>query len=82
MATTRKLHQTTKLLVLIDPKLLRAARQIYREYCAARPDIIDRPSGVVINQATYQAKVIFSSKPILLPQEYFVPLSQIENDDL
>ncbi len=68
------------LLVLIDPTLLRAARQIYRAYCEAHPSQTKRPTGVAVNQLNYQGKVLFSSQPVLLPQECFIPLSQIESE--
>jgi len=66
--------------VLIDPSLLRAARQVYRAYCETHPNTAKRPTGVAVNQLTYQGKILFSSHPVLLPQEYFVPLSQLESE--
>ncbi|MBW4637661.1 MAG: hypothetical protein KME05_05385 [Gloeocapsa sp. UFS-A4-WI-NPMV-4B04] len=65
---------------MTDPTLLKAARQIYRTYCEVHTKIIKRPTGVAINQLTYRGKLLFSSKPILLPQECFIPLSQIESE--
>ncbi|WP_250124015.1 hypothetical protein [Chroococcidiopsis sp. CCMEE 29] len=79
-ATAKKLDQTINLLVLIDPTLLRAARQIYRAYCETHPNMVKRPTGVAVHQLTYRGNIIFSSKPVLLPQEYFVPLNQIESE--
>jgi hypothetical protein len=66
--------------VLVDPALLRAARQIYRTYYEVHPDLIQRPLGVAINRLNHRGKLIFSGKPILLPQECFVPFSQIESE--
>ncbi len=65
---------------LIDPTILRAARQIYQIYYEVHPELVQRPSGVAINRLTYRGKLIFSSKVILLPQECFVPFSQIESE--
>lgn len=65
---------------LIEIVFLRAARQIYLSYYAVRPHMVKQPSGVVINRSTYRGKLLFSSKPILLPEECFVPLSQIESE--
>lgn len=65
-------------LELIDSTLLKAARQIYRTYCEVHPHMAKRPTGVAINRLTYRGKLLFSSKPLLLPEECFVPLSQIE----
>ena len=64
--------------VLLDPALLRAARQIYRTYYEVHPDQQQRPYGVAIDRYTYRGKLIFRSKVILLPQERFVPFSQLE----
>lgn len=66
--------------VLLDPSLIRAARQIYRTYYEVHPDVIQRPLGVAIDRYTLRGKLIFSGKPILLPQECFVPFSQIESE--
>jgi hypothetical protein len=66
--------------VLIDPAVIRAARQIYRTYYEVHPELIQRPLGVAINRFTLRGKLIFSGKPILLPQECFVPFSQIESE--
>jgi hypothetical protein len=66
--------------VLIDPALVRAARQIYRAYCEAHPSNAKRPTGVAVNLVNYQGKVLFANQPVLLPQECFVPLSQLESE--
>ncbi|MBD2742084.1 hypothetical protein [Coleofasciculus sp. FACHB-1120] len=66
--------------VLLDPSIVRAARQIYRTYSEVHPDRIQRPLGVAIDRYTYRGKLIFAGKPILLPQECFVPFSQIESE--
>ncbi|MCA1994342.1 MAG: hypothetical protein LDL41_20180 [Coleofasciculus sp. S288] len=64
--------------MLLDPSLLRAARQIYRTYYEVHPDHTQRPSGVAIDRYTFRGKLIFRSRPILLPRECFVPFSQLE----
>lgn len=64
--------------ILLEPTLLRAARRIYRVYYEVHPDIEQRPYGVAINRYTHRGKLIFREKPILLPQECFVPFSQLE----
>lgn len=61
----------------LDPTLIQSARQIYETYFAVHPDI-ERPLGVAINRITHRGKIIFSGKPILLPQECFVPFELIE----
>lgn len=66
--------------ILLDPALLRAARQLYRNYYEVHPDLVQRPLGVAINKLNYRGKLIFSGRPILLPQECFVPYGQIESE--
>lgn len=65
---------------LIDPAVIRAARQIYRTYYEVHPEITQRPLGVAIDRYTHRGKLIFSGRPVLLPQECFVPFNQIESD--
>lgn len=62
----------------LDPTLIRSARLIYETYFAVHPDI-DRPLGVAINRITHRGKIIFTGKPVLLPQECFVPFELIES---
>jgi len=64
---------------LLDPSLLQSARHIYRTYYEVHPEQVQRPLGVAIDRVTHRGKLIFI-KPILLPQECFVPLSHIESD--
>jgi len=70
----------TDFTALLDPELVRASRQIYTTYYEVHPGLIQRPLGVAINRFTYRGKLIFSGKPVLLPEECFVPFSQIESD--
>jgi hypothetical protein len=65
---------------LIDPAVIRAARQIYRTYYEVHPEINQRPLGVAIDRYTHRGKLIFTGRPVLLPQECFVPFNQIESD--
>ncbi len=70
---------TSEYSALLDPALLQAARQIYRTYYEVHYNQVQRPLGVVLHRVTYRGQLIFKSKPILLPQECFVPLNQIES---
>ncbi|MEO0457186.1 MAG: hypothetical protein AAF152_11500 [Cyanobacteria bacterium P01_A01_bin.114] len=63
---------------MLDPALLKAARHIYRTYYEVHPEVIQRPIGVAIGRSNYRGKLIFGDKPVLLPHESFIPLSQIE----
>lgn len=65
---------------LLDPLLLEAARQIYRDYYEVHPDQVQRPIGVAIDRFNYRGQLIFNKKPILLPQECFIPINQIDTD--
>jgi hypothetical protein len=63
---------------LIDPSILQAARQAYRLFIETNSNPERLPTGVVVSRYTYKGKWVFSLRPILLPEEYFVPLNQIE----
>ncbi len=64
--------------VLLNPELIRAARHIYRTFYEVHPEIVQRPIGVAIGRLNHRGKLVFGDKPVLLPQECFVPFSQIE----
>ncbi|QYX31371.1 hypothetical protein [Sphaerospermopsis torques-reginae] len=64
---------------LVDPTVIKAAGQIYYTYCEVHPEIVGQASGVAISRVTHRGKVIFTQQPILLPQECFIPLQQIES---
>ncbi len=70
--------ESVSLSALLDPALLQAARSIYRTYYEVHPDETQRPIGVALDRFNLRGKLIFGLKPILLPRECFVPLSQIE----
>ena len=63
---------------LLDPALLQAARHLYRSFYEANPDVVQRPSGVALNRYNHRGKLIFGRKPILLPQECFIPFEQVQ----
>lgn len=65
---------------LLDPALLRAGQDIYSCYCQINPDRDRRrqPIGVAMNKLNYRGKLIFSSYPILLPQECFISVDRLE----
>ncbi|MEY2977534.1 MAG: hypothetical protein ACO3NK_01690 [Prochlorotrichaceae cyanobacterium] len=65
---------------LIDPAIVRAARQIYRQFYEAHPEMTQRPVGVALNRYNYRGKLIFGKRPILLPEECFVPLEQVQSE--
>ena len=66
--------------VSLNPALVRAAREIYRVFCEVHPEVIQKPSGVAIGRLNYCGKLVFSDRPVLLPEECLVPLSQLEPD--
>ena len=65
---------------LFDPALLRAAKDMYVLYCQINADSDRRrqPIGVAMNKRTHRGKLIFSSYPILLPEECFISTQQLE----
>ena len=65
-------------MVFLDPILIQAARNIYRNYSSLNVPADSPPTGVVINRDNHRGQIAFSSKPILLPRECFIPLRQIE----
>lgn len=65
-------------MVFFDPSLIKAARNVYRNYCSIGFTADTKPMGVVINRDSHRGQLAFRSKPILLPRECFIPLKQIE----
>lgn len=63
---------------LLNPALLKSARQIYRTYYEVHPEDMQRPIGIAISTKTHRGKLIFGDRPVLLPSECFIPLNQIE----
>jgi len=64
-----------------DPTLLKAARNIYQNYCRIHNNkITNQPLGVAIDPKKNRGQLVFTGTPILLPGEFFVPLKQIENE--
>jgi len=66
--------------LLLDPKLLRMARRIYRSYCVLHPRSSRQPLGIAIHKETHRGQLMFNNKPILLPGECFVPVKQLETE--
>jgi hypothetical protein len=77
-AAATNVADSVSLSALLDPALLQAARFIYRTYYEVHPDEVQRPIGVALDRFNLRGKLIFGTKPILLPRECFVPLTQIE----
>lgn len=65
-------------MVFFDPTLIKAARNIYRNYCNLNIPSENRPMGIVINRDNHRGQLAFRPKPILLPRECFISLKQIE----
>ena len=77
---TNQFRPKTGIPVLLDPGLLKAARQIYHNYSRLRSKINKVPVGVAIDRQTHRGQLIFAKKPILLPRENFVTLDQLESE--
>ncbi len=54
-----------------------SARDTYERYCATHIEP-QQPLGVAVDRNTNRGQIIFSERPVLLPHETFVSLSQIE----
>jgi hypothetical protein len=65
-----------------DPTLLRSAKRIYRTYRVLHSKINRHPQGVAIHRDSHRGQLIFKTKPILLPGEYFISLKQLESETL
>ena len=63
---------------LLDPELIQSARQIYQAYYEVHPGDPRRPTGIAISRRHGRGKLIYTDRPILLPQETFIPLDLIE----
>ncbi|MGY6528329.1 MAG: hypothetical protein ACXITR_00215 [Cyanobacterium sp.] len=65
---------------ILDPTMLRAAKEIYETYCKFHVTLDSQPLGVAIDKKTYHGQLIFQKQPILLPWENFIPIYQIISD--
>jgi hypothetical protein len=52
---------------MLNPALLKSARQIYRTYYEVHPEDMQRPIGIAISTKTHRGKLIFGGRPVLLP---------------
>ena len=65
----------------LDPVLLQEARKIYQTYCLLHNNRLEkRPVGVAIDPKTYRGQLVFGNSPVLLPEECFISLKQIEKE--
>lgn len=64
----------------VEPSLLRAARQIYRNYLDTHASHLPRPLGVAINRYDLSGKLV-CKHAIFLPQECFVPIEILESTE-
>ena len=64
--------------MFLDPKLIQAAKIIYRTYYDSRSHIERKPLGVALNKETFKGQLIFGERPILLPGECFININQME----
>jgi hypothetical protein len=71
--------ETNKSIDLLDPNLLKSARQIYYNYRYFHRQLKKKPVGFASDPNTYKGQLLFTKSPILLPCEYFVSVAQIES---
>ncbi|WP_229638569.1 hypothetical protein [Waterburya agarophytonicola] len=67
-------------MTFFDPSLIKAARNIYRNYYSLDVPTDTPAMGVIINRDSHRGQLAFKHKPILLPRECFIPLKQIESE--
>jgi len=65
---------------LLDPNLLKAAKEIYHTYRHFHIKVNKPPIGVAIDRKTHRGQLLFTKRPILLPWENFIPIHQIESE--
>ncbi|HBQ97310.1 MULTISPECIES: hypothetical protein [unclassified Roseofilum] len=70
---------------VFDPALVRIARDTYGVYrivadgaAAKHTATFKRPLGVVVNQVSYRAVLVFKEGLVLLPTEVFIPFNHLE----
>lgn len=60
----------------VDTPLLAAAQSIYNLYQQVH-GVKAVPAGVAVNRQTLRGYVLFTSQPVLLPQECFIPYEHL-----
>ncbi|MDJ1180826.1 hypothetical protein PJF56_18355 [Roseofilum sp. BLCC_M91] len=70
---------------VFDPALVRVARDTYGVYrtvadeaAEKHADQFQQPLGVVVNQLSYRAVLVFQEGLALLPTEVFIPFNHLE----
>lgn len=58
-------------------QVLTAAQDVYMAYYQVRGEEALAPLGVVVDQKTFRAHLVFTGQPILLPQESFIPSDEL-----
>jgi len=70
---------------IFDPALVRIARDTYGVYRTVADGAAEKhsgrfqqPLGVVVNQVSYRAVLVFQEELALLPTEVFIPFNHLE----
>ena len=63
--------------MLIEPRLIRAAQQIYYNYACMHPVRAQYVTGVTIDSETYRGFVSFRPHAVVLPRERFIRIEQL-----
>lgn len=63
-----------------DPEMIEAAKAIYEKYCSTKKKLTKTPVGVAIDAKTHRGQLIFREKPLLLPGERFILMSEIQSE--
>ena len=63
----------------LNPELVQLAREFYYQYLkTGSREPFGEPTGVVVNVVTHRCDFVFEERSALLPQEVFLPLTQIK----
>lgn len=60
-------------------ELLSAAQYIYDTYYRLHSKVSREPLGVAVNPKTGYGQLLFTKKPILLPEERFIPIRLLQD---
>lgn len=63
-----------------DARVMRSAQAIFYVFYQVHQRFPAPPTGVVINPHSHWGKLLFSTQPILLPREFFIPIDNLETE--
>ena len=62
-----------------NSEIVQLAREFYSQYLKTGPqDPLREPVGIVVNVVTHRCDFVFTERTTLLPQEVYMPLTQLK----